>query len=77
MPHVPIAEVPEVEQSLPIIPSPASSEPKTETETETETKTAATTGPLPAIVQPRGVGLYIAVGALAGVVVVVSWIALR
>ncbi len=94
-PIVPLAEVPQVEESVPMmLPTEsgpyvkAETETETETEAETETETATETGTetetvaaeatgARAAIAERGVGLYIAFGALAGVVVVVSWMALR
>jgi serine/threonine-protein kinase len=92
VPIVPIAEVPEVEQSVPVIPRAPESEPiaKTETvavtesasvavtESVTETVTAETSAPtIAARKTERGLTLYIALGVLAGTVVVASWMALR
>ncbi|HEY1954592.1 MAG TPA: serine/threonine-protein kinase [Polyangiaceae bacterium] len=72
-PIVPIAQVPEVENSMPVLtPTPPDSDPETETETE-----AATATPTVAVPVSRGMMVYAAVGAVAGVVVVAAYLALR
>jgi hypothetical protein len=74
-PIVPIAQVPEVENSMPVLaPPPPDSDPETETETETETEAATATVAVPV---SRGMMVYAAVGAVAGVVVVAAYLALR
>ena len=72
-PVVPIAEVPEVESSMPILPVPPDLDAETETETDSATESETVTAAAPA----RGVMLYALVGALAGVVAVAAYVALR
>jgi serine/threonine protein kinase len=81
VPIVPIAEVPEVEMSAPVLPQVAEAEAEAETETETETETAAATAtatdaapaksPMPAVL------VYAIVGGIAGILAIVAWLALR
>jgi serine/threonine protein kinase len=78
-PVVPIAEVPAVEQSVPMLPPSeelleeieAEPEPAPETATEMVTETE------PALPKPPNVMLYAIIGALAGAIAVVVWFAMR
>ncbi len=78
-PIVPIAEVPEVENSMPVLaPPPPDSDPEPEPEPDPdpEAATATATDPPPAR-RTGGVAIYALVGALAGAAAVAAWVALR
>lgn len=72
-PIVPIAEVPEVENSMPVLVAPPPSEPEAEAEAEAEPEPE----PVIAAAPKRSVMIYALVGALAGAVTVALWVALR
>ena len=83
VPSFPVAEVPAVEESAPVIPadlekeSEPEPEPESESEPEPESESASEPNPEPAAVTAtRGVIVFALLGTLAGLIVVVAWIAL-